>query len=111
MCVGIPMRIVAAENDKGIAHCLPWPAQDTETATTLIDTRLVGDTAAGQWLLVFLGSAREIISEQRATQTGQALQALQQIEAGDTSGLDALFADLDREPQLPEHLRPASHGE
>ena len=112
MRVGIPMQVVLAENDKGIAHCQPWPADpQNESAPAVIDIRLVGHTGPGEWLLVFLGAAREIISAQRAQQTGQALQALQQIGAGDTSGLNELFADLDREPQLPAHLRAAATGE
>ncbi|MAK90799.1 MAG: HypC/HybG/HupF family hydrogenase formation chaperone [Oleibacter sp.] len=115
MCVGIPMQVIKAENDKGIAWCRSWLTPQTEHDTTqqpeMVDTRLVGEADEGSWLLVFLGAAREIISAERARQTGQALQALQQIGSGDTSGLDALFADLDREPQLPPHLRAAATGE
>ncbi|MEW8312437.1 MAG: HypC/HybG/HupF family hydrogenase formation chaperone, partial [Candidatus Thiodiazotropha taylori] len=70
------------------------------------DTLLVGDQPVGSWLLVFLNSAREVLSEQRAEQISQALQALDLALSGE-SEVDHLFADLvDRTPELPEHLRP-----
>lgn len=73
--------------------------------TQRIGTLLVGDVEAGQWLLVFLGMAREIIDAERAAQVDAALDALQLIAQGDQD-IDHCFADLlGREPQLPEFLR------
>lgn len=77
-----------------------------------IDTLLTGPLAAGQWVLCFLGAAREIVDAERAAQIGAALAALQAIAAGtdDCAALvDRHFADLvGREPQLPDFLRPAA---
>jgi hydrogenase expression/formation protein HypC len=72
----------------------------------LIDTQLVGKPQIGDWLLTFLDTAREIISPEHAAQIQDALQALSLTLAGETN-IDHLFADLiNREPQLPDHLRP-----
>lgn len=97
MCIGIPMQVVESRPDGALCA-----AAD---GTHLIDTALVGDVAPGTWLMVFLGAARETISEEAARQTGDALEALRRVLAGDHD-IDHLFADLEgREPQLPEHLR------
>lgn len=75
----------------------------------LIDMMLLGDQPKGTWILNFLGAAREVMTPEFAEQTRQALNALDDIMQGDiqhNSQIDHLFADLvDKEPQLPEHLR------
>lgn len=72
-----------------------------------IDTLLVGRTSVGDWLLTFLNTAREAISEQRARDIQNALAALPAAISGEN--IDHLFADLlDSEPQLPEFLRNKS---
>ena len=97
MCVGIPMQVI--ESDFGFALCR---ARDGEHR---VDTRLVGAVEAGEWLMVFLGAARERMSEEAARQAADALEALEMAMRGE-SDFEHLFADLiDREPQLPEHLR------
>ena len=97
MCIGIPMQVI--EVGFGFALCR---ARD---GNHHIDTRLVGEVEAGEWLMVFLGAARERMSEEAARQAGDALEALEMAMRGETD-FDHLFTDLiDREPQLPEHLR------
>jgi hydrogenase expression/formation protein HypC len=97
MCVGIPMQVLAVQ--PGRAHCegmgeLRW-----------VDTLLIDEPQVGDWLLTFLGSAREILDPQHAKQIQDALQALRSIEAGELD-VDAWFPDLvDREPQLPDFLK------
>lgn len=75
-----------------------------------IDVMLVGTVSPGDWLLTFLGAAREILEAERAHSIGDALQALDAVLSGDPAAgasVDAAFADLiGREPQLPPHLRP-----
>lgn len=72
---------------------------------TLIDMMLVGEQEAGTWLLVFLNTAREVISAEHAKQIADALEAMRLAMQGHTD-VDHLFADLiDRQPQLPEFLR------
>ena len=100
MCVGIPMQVI--ETGLGFARCR---ARDGEHD---VDTALVGTPEPGTWVMVFLGAAREVISEETARQTADALEALQMVARGETN-FDHLFADLiDREPELPEHLRPST---
>jgi len=69
-----------------------------------VDTRLVGEQRPGTWLLVFLGAAREVLSEDRALLVLDALSALKAAAAGES--FDHLFPDLvEGEPELPAFLR------
>ncbi|SFB03374.1 HypC/HybG/HupF family hydrogenase formation chaperone [Azotobacter beijerinckii] len=97
MCIGIPLQVL--ECAPGRALC--GDGQDSRW----IDTRLIEPPAPGDWLLVFLDAAREALDAGRAAQIREALRALQAVQSGDLAALDGLFADLDREPQLPPHLQ------
>jgi len=100
MCVGIPMKILEA----GFGYALCEGMGETRR----IDTLLVGDQPPGTWVLVFIDAAREVIGAEDAARIGDALTALSLAMQGETS-VDHLFADLvDREPQLPDFLRPAA---
>lgn len=98
MCLGIPMRIVCCdglsaecENGDQIEH---------------IDLSLLGNQPVGTWVLVFLGTAREVLTEHRAIEIRNALTAVQAIMQGDTADVDRLFSDLiEQTPQLPPHLQ------
>lgn len=73
-----------------------------------VDTSLVGDVAAGDWLLTWLGAARARLSEHDAAQIELALDALAAAQSGDPARVDfdRFFPDLaDREPELPAHLQ------
>lgn len=97
MCIGVPMQITAV--DGLVARCT---GRDGEHA---IDISLVGDVRSGDWVMVFLGAAREVISPETAQSTLDALEALHMAMRGERD-FDHLFADLvGREPQLPEHLQ------
>lgn len=98
MCVGVPMQVIEVQ---GLAaRCA---SRDGEH---MIDVGLVGTVQPGDWIMTFLGAAREVISEDAARATSNALVALEMAMRGETD-IDHLFADLvDREPELPEHLRP-----
>lgn len=98
MCIGIPMQIIEQHGESALCA---YRGQQS-----LVDMMLVGEQPIGSWVLVFLDTAREILSEQRAGQIADALQALQLAMQGETD-IDHLFADLvDREPSLPDFLRP-----
>ncbi len=98
MCIGLPMRVISAQLGRALCQGM---GQQRE-----VDTLLVGDPPVGSWVLVFLDSAREVLSEERAAQISQALTALELAIKGETE-VDHLFADLiDREPSLPVHLQP-----
>lgn len=100
MCIGIPMQVVSC--DSQMALC-----QQGDRAEQ-VDIGLVGQQPRGTWLLVFLGAAREVMAEDVALKTLNALKAMEAIAGGDTD-IDHLFADLvNREPALPEHLRAAA---
>ena len=88
-----------AEHD-GMLTCL-----DRDGSLVDIDTRLLGEVATGQWLLVFTGAARELLDEQRAADILAAIAALEAALAGNYQP-EQHFADLyHREPQLPPHLQ------
>jgi hydrogenase expression/formation protein HypC len=98
MCIGIPMQIVAY--DGAYAICT------VHGELRRVDTALIEAPLPGSWVLVFLDSAREVLSSERAAQIDAALQAVQLTMRGETE-VDHLFADLlEREPQLPEFLLP-----
>ncbi|WP_460274053.1 HypC/HybG/HupF family hydrogenase formation chaperone [Celeribacter sp. ULVN23_4] len=98
MCVGIPMKILFGED-------LAATASDGKQHH-LIDLALTGPLEPGTWVLTFLGTAREVLSEAEALKIKDALGGLAALMEGRELG-DA-FADLDnREPQLPPHLQAA----
>ena len=99
MCIAVPMRVVSSNGP--MAHCV-----DADGREAVIDLALVGAVREGDWLLTFLGAARELIDAARAASINLALGALAAAMRGDAAMIDAAFADLiDREPRLPEFLR------
>lgn len=97
MCIGVPMQVIEANGF--MARCT---ARGGEHA---IDICLTSDAQPGDWVMVFLGAAREVISEDVARATIDALAALDMAMRGETD-FDHLFADLvGREPELPGHLK------
>ncbi|RTL47949.1 MAG: HypC/HybG/HupF family hydrogenase formation chaperone [Rhodocyclaceae bacterium] len=99
MCMATPMQVLRVEGS------LAW-CRDRDGSEKPIDTQLVDAVAPGQWLLTFLGAAREIVSAEQARQVGDALDALEAALAGDPSRIDDAFADLiHRSPELPDFLR------
>lgn len=82
MCVGIPMQVLSIE--PGHAQC------DWRGETRRVRTALVGDLSVGEWVLVFIDSAQERITAERAEEVNATLDLL----AAANSGLaaDALAA-------------------
>jgi hydrogenase expression/formation protein HypC len=98
MCIGIPMQVVEAAGP-GTAWC------ERRGERQLIDVRLVDGAVPGAWVLVFQHAARELLDEQRARDISSALDGLEAALAG-SGDFERHFADLiDREPELPEHLK------
>lgn len=98
MCIGVPMQVI--ESGPLWAWC------DDGGERHRVDMQLVGRQSPGAWVLVFLGAAREVMGETQALRVRDALIAMQAAMQGQP--VDHLFADLvDREPILPEHLRPS----
>lgn len=97
MCIGIPMQITAVE--PGYAWCEGMGERKR------IDTLLTGEQPVGTWVLVFIDSAREVLSSEDARRISDAVMAVNLAMQGETD-VAHLFADLvDREPQLPEFLQ------
>ncbi len=96
MCLGIPAQVI--ESGPHFARCL------SRNGEIRVDLALVGAQPAGTWLLTFLDAAREVIEAERAAAINAALDALTAAHGGETD-FSAFFADLEREPQLPDFLR------
>ncbi|MDE2441007.1 MAG: HypC/HybG/HupF family hydrogenase formation chaperone [Betaproteobacteria bacterium] len=96
MCLGIPARVI--ESGEHFARCA------SRHGELRVDLSLVGTQLPGTWLLTFLNAAREIIPGERAASIDAALDALEAAQSGATD-FSAFFADLNREPQLPDFLR------
>ena len=97
MCIGVPVRVMAAGANQ--ASC------EGRGGRACVDLALVGPQAAGTWLLASQGRAIRVLTEEEARHIDDALDALEAALAGE-GDLDRYFADLvGREPQLPDHLR------
>lgn len=105
MCVGEPMQVVSvvASEQGGApvgAECLG------SRGLELVDVSLIGAVAPQEWLLVFLGAARERLTEQRADEIRRALEGVAAAMRGEDLG--GAFADLEAAPpKLPAHLEAA----
>ncbi|NTV68825.1 MAG: HypC/HybG/HupF family hydrogenase formation chaperone [Azonexaceae bacterium] len=96
MCLGIPVQVI--ECGEHFARCTG------RNGEVRVDLSLVGQQLPGTWLLTFLDAAREVIDAERAASISAALNALEAAQTGATD-FSAFFADLDREPLLPDFLR------
>lgn len=97
MCLGVPMQVVAAGD--GWAECR------NGEALRRIDTLLLDPVVPGDWVLVHVASAVRAIDAAEAASIRCALLAVERAAGG--LPFEHLLADLiDREPQLPPHLRP-----
>lgn len=98
MCLGIPVQLLAVEGIRGEV------VQDG--APGLVDLSLTPEARVGDWVLSFLGAAREVLTPEAAAQILAALEGLRGLMEG--RGLGDAFADLEaRPPQLPPHLQAA----
>ena len=98
MCVGIPMQILSID---GIAGHVTNGKHHEVT-----DLSLTPDARTGDWILTFLGAAREVLSEDEAQKITAALGGLQSLMQG--GALGNAFADLEETgPRLPAHLQAA----
>ena len=96
MCVGIPMQLASVDGIAGRAV----------STQELIDLSLTPDAAPGDWVLNFLGAARERLEADEAAKILAAIDGLRSVMLGGNLG-DA-FEDLEQSgPRLPDHLQAA----
>ncbi len=99
MCIGVPMKIRSVDGLEAIAEA-------EGRAPETLDLALVGQVAPGDWVLAFLGAARQRLDEAEACRIADALKGVARAMNGD--GVGDAFSDLtDREPCLPPHLEAA----
>lgn len=93
MCVGIPMKVVASNGF--VAEC------EGRGRRERLNMMLVGPQEAGTWVLAFLGSAREVLTEEEAARIDDALDAVEAVMNGATD-VSGHFPDLrDSAPAKP----------
>lgn len=100
MCIGIPMQVRTLE--PGHAVC------DGRGERRRVNTALVGTLAPGDWLLVFLGDARERIDADRAAEVNATLDLVFDAMHGHGADGDAGFALPSR--MSADQLREIANG-
>lgn len=96
MCLGLPMTILETD---GVSALCEYGGERRSVSVMLLSSPPVGAK-----VLVFVDSAIRLLDDEEARLIGEAIQGLGAALAGEDCA--RFFADLiDREPQLPEHLR------
>lgn len=99
MCLGVPLQVRSLLS-QGAALCGATDASARAVDTALLDSQ----PEVGDWLLVHVSIAIRALDAGEAQQIGDALLAVSAAAAGQP--FEHLLGDLiDREPQLPAHLR------
>jgi|GWRWMinimDraft_6_1066014.scaffolds.fasta_scaffold51222_2 hydrogenase expression/formation protein HypC len=84
MCIGIPMQVVAVE--PGHAQC------NGRGERRRVNTALVGTAVPGEWLLIFIDSAQERISVERAHEINATLDLMEAALQGESHDLNVGFS-------------------
>ncbi len=106
MCMGIPVQVVEVGND-GLA--LGIEASGRAYAAPIQTALLDQLPRVDDWLLVHIDTAIRPLEADEAKQIADALEAVQLAARG--GSFEHLLGDLiDREPELPEHLRDPSNN-
>lgn len=96
MCLGLPMTIV--ETDGMSALC------EYASERRQVSVLLLSDPPVGAKVLVYIDTAIRLLDDEEARLIADAIEGLGAALKGEDT--DRFFADLvDREPQLPAHLR------
>lgn len=96
MCLGLPMTIVETD---GLSALCVYGAEQRRVSVMLLSNPPVGAK-----VLVYIDTAVRLLDDEEARLIDDAIQGLEAALNGENC--DRFFADLiDREPQLPEHLR------
>jgi len=84
MCIGLPVQVTELRPGAALGV-------DRHGQRRWIDTALVGDCAVGDWLLAFLGAARERLSAERAAEIDATLTLLDAALLGDAPPQETAF--------------------
>lgn len=106
MCLGVPLQ-VRSMLPNGVARCR---AHDDQVQERSIHVSLLdAPPSVGDWLLVHVDVAIRPLDAGEARQIRDALLAVDAAVNG--QAFEHLLADLiDREPQLPDHLKTPTGG-
>jgi hydrogenase expression/formation protein HypC len=89
-----------------ITNGLDLAACEDRGTRTDVDISLTPDVQVDQWVLVFLGASRQVLSDEKAAEICDALAALEAATEG--ANLDHFFPDLTNSaPSLPPHMEAA----
>lgn len=100
MCIALPMKVLKVEEMKALC--------ERNGRRMEVDCSMIEPPAADEWLLVFQERAIRAVSAEEAAEIEAALgaTALAMTGEADEAAIRAGFGDLiDREPELPPHLR------
>ncbi len=87
MCIGVPVQII--KSGDLMALCRGRNGEEH------VNMMLIGAQPEGSWVLNFLGSARDVLSERDAINIDKALDGLQAIMTGDADvDIDSYFPGL-----------------
>ena len=87
MCIGIPVQVI--ESGEFVATCRGRNGDEQ------VNMMLIGAQPEGTWVLNFLGSAREVLTEQDAQNIDKALDGLSAIMSGNSNiDIDSYFPGL-----------------
>jgi len=91
MCIGVPVKII--ESGEFVSICKGRNGEEQ------VNMMLLGQQPVGTWVLNFLGSAREVLTENDAQNIDKALDGLSAIMSGESNvDIDSYFPDI-REQQ------------
>lgn len=68
----------------------------------LVNMMLIGSQPVGTWVVSFLGSAREVISEQEAINLNKALDGMLELMTGNEIDVDHYFPDMNMPQEQSE---------
>ena len=86
MCIGVPVQIIEAGEYMSLCR--------GRNGEELVNMMLIGPQPKGTWVVNFLGSAREVLSEEDAENINMALDGLVAIMHGETD-IDSYFPGLE----------------
>jgi len=86
VCIGIPVQVI--EEGEFMSLC------KGRNGEVQVNMMLIGPQPIGTWVVNFLGSAREIISEEDAINLDKALDGMQELMTGNEIDVDHYFPDM-----------------